>query len=429
MTVGRVVHLASHLPRLDRAEQQRVLAHEAIHVAQQSGRGPSAGITDLEAEADRLTAPALAGVPVNPRLHAAATLALADDRVPAPKDLLDVERAKKRREVLLRYQDRLEGNQAALEGERADLRGRRAHLDESMKETLDLLTLASSSGVPGLGVPPTVDSYHKEEQKKLDGLNKQPITVKMTATAIRLQVRFQVRFEGLTQQQAEAQFPTLKKNFEKGVKDTWDQKLRPSVLDGRTLEVVPDMSLISAKAPRDMNYWLITVRPTDRGPMAYAGKSLGSAPGGVPTSVTDPLVDGGVMSIPPSHILLPETLGHETLHLFGMVDRYAIIPPALSKTHKQGTEPLRKTTRPDPLGGQGGKILEEDLGFALEASGAYRQAAASPVSGTEGMDLMAVRAELRRVQDIIDAGRDPRSLIRERKDFRDKIRQSAEDLP
>jgi uncharacterized membrane protein YqiK len=44
------------------------------------------------------------------------------------------------------------------------------------------------------------------------------------------------------------------------------------------------------------------------------------------------------------------------------------------------------------------------------------------------MDLMAVLAELKRVQEIIDAGQDPHSLIPERKDFRDKILESAQDL-
>jgi hypothetical protein len=44
------------------------------------------------------------------------------------------------------------------------------------------------------------------------------------------------------------------------------------------------------------------------------------------------------------------------------------------------------------------------------------------------MDLMAVFAELKRVQEIIDAGRDPHSLIHERKDFREKVLESVQDL-
>ena len=168
VTVGRVVHLASHLPHLDRIEQRRVLAHEAVHVAQQSGHGPSAGIAELEADL-RLTAQAAAGTPTRVRLHADAALTLADDRLPTPKDRLDVERAKKRREVLLRYKDILEGNQATLEGERAELRARRAHLDESMKETLDLLDQAYKLGVPGVGKPTTVASYHQEERRNWPG--------------------------------------------------------------------------------------------------------------------------------------------------------------------------------------------------------------------------------------------------------------------
>ena len=138
------------------------------------------------------------------------------------------------------------------------------------------------------------------------------------------------------------------------------------------------------------------------------------------------------MSLPPIAITDSKVLGHETLHLFGMVDRYAILPPALTPTGKQENVPLRDENllgkRSDPLGDAEGKILDEDLGFVLDEFGVYQQANFTPTASTEGMNLNEVLAELKKVEEIIKLGRDPNSMIRERKDFNDKIGKTAEDL-
>ena len=421
VTVDGVVHLAPFLPALPPAERNRILAHEAVHAAQQAGPGPAAARSDLEAEADALAQGVLAGADVRPAHTAAPGMALRDDRVPSPRDRLDVERAKQRREVLLRYKAALEGGQAQLTGERSDLAARRRRLDQTMTETLDLLAV--------IGPGKTVADYEQEEQKKLAGLNRAPVSVVLTPDAVKLVVRFQVRYEGLTDAAARTRFPVLESSLRKGIQDTWNQRLPARVLGGRTFELAPEVSLVSATAARDRGFWLITVRPTDQGPLAYGATSLGVAPNNLPTSATDPLVDGGVMSIPPSHETKPEVLGHETLHLFAMVDRYALIPAQFSKTGKPGEQPLRETgRRRDPLGGSGGKILEEDIGYVLEATGVYDRVSAAATNQTGGMSYPQVLGELERVEEIIRLGRDPHSLIPERKDFRREVLKSAEDL-
>ena len=123
------------------------------------------------------------------------------------------------------------------------------------------------------------------------------------------------------------------------------------------------------------------------------------------------------MSIPPSHIEKPEILGHETIHLFGLVDRYF--------TDRGGENfQLRDTKgRKDPLGAEEetgdvkGKILEEDLGFILSELDVYPT-----------IPYADVLAELRDVEETIRTGRDPKSMIKKRQNFDDKTIKTAEDL-
>src|SRR4051794_12689311 len=61
VTEDRIVHLAPHVAWLPPAERQRIVAHEAVHAAQQSAPGPTASRPDLEAEADALAAGVVTG--------------------------------------------------------------------------------------------------------------------------------------------------------------------------------------------------------------------------------------------------------------------------------------------------------------------------------------------------------------------------------
>jgi Domain of unknown function (DUF4157) len=414
MTLGRVVHLSSGMQRLAPTEQRRVLAHEAVHVAQGSAPGPSAPRDRLEIEAHHLSQRLLSGHRVRPRLHADAMMPLADDGGPLPNDVIAVRRAKERREVLLRYKAIYEGSKNAndVPTERQAILDKREHLDDTMAKRLTESEKYSGKKSPD------VDQYREQERKNLAALNRKPITLEVSTTAIRIHVRFQVRFEGLTGKAATERFLVLKQNLQQGIHEVWDQNLKGGVLPGRTFELVPEINLVANNAARDDNFWLITVRATDKGPMVYEKTPLGEAPEGAPTSVTDPTVGGGVMSLPPSHVDMPDILGHETLHLFGLVDRYITIAGL-------GEFGLRDTGgRQDPLGADEdtgkvkGKILDEDLGFVLDQVGVYPKGSYSEVM-----------AELNQVDEIIKTGRDPKSLIRKRKDFNPEMVKQTEDLP
>ena len=128
------------------------------------------------------------------------------------------------------------------------------------------------------------------------------------------------------------------------------------------------------------------------------------------------------MSLPPVAMTQPGVLGHETLHLFGMVDRYALISG--KEKGKELEAPLRADEsdplsggEKDPQTGLGGKIAEGDVGFALEAIDPDRS-----ISDTD------VRIELKRLEKVIQTGRDPDSMIKKRQDFNDKTIKTAEDL-
>jgi hypothetical protein len=401
MTLGRAVHLSSAFPQLEPAEQQRVLAHEAVHLEQHSSPGPAASREMLEREANVLSSHVLSGQAPHPQLHADPATPLADeDGGPLPGDRLAVERAQARLKVLERVK------------ERQDILGRRERLDNSMKKRLGQIEAEFKQKGP------SVQDYRDQEQANLLLRNEKPVTLEITPTAIRIHARFQVRFEGLKDEAARAKYAVLERNFQKGVRDTWNQKLSSAVMGGRTLEMLPELHFVSSTAQRDPNFWLITVRPKDDSPMDYEGTSLGVAPGGVPTAATDSTLDGGVMSLPPIIVDQPNILGHETLHLFGMVDRYAIIPAAKSPTHQQEDLPLRDTQdRKDPLGEAEGQILEEDVGFVLYALGAYP-------TGTES----EISKEIDTLKEIIRKGRDPNSLIRKRKDFTREMVKQTDDL-
>ena len=364
-------------------------------------------------EANELSQRVLSGHPVQPRFHADATMALADDGGPLPNDVIAVRKAKARREVLLRHKALFEGSaNTDLAAERKNILEKRARLDDTMSKRL-----RESQKYTGKKSP-DVEEYREQERKNLAALNRKPIKLEVTTTTVRIRARFQVRFEGLTDKDAAKKFPTLKQSLQQGIRDIWNQKLAGSVLPGRTFEMVPEITLVSSAAARDDNFWLISVRPTDKGPLVYEKTSLGKAPDGAPTSVTDPKVGSGVMSIPPSHIGKPDVLGHETLHLFGIVDRYLTIT-------NLGEFGLRDTKgRQDPLGADEetgkikGKILEEDLGFVLDQFGVYPD-----------MTFSQVEAELKQVEEIIRTGRDPNSLIKKRKGFERETVKQAEDLP
>lgn len=263
-------------------------------------------------------------------------------------------------------------------------------------------------------------------------LNRRPMHLDIDDTEVRWTLKFEARFED---PKMASRIDDLRTTLNAAIESMWNQQLHGPTFGGRRLIIVADVTRVSVTAPRDYDYWLITVRSTDSGPAVYPGCSMPPADPDRPTSITDSTCDGGVMSVPPSHLSKPEVLGHELAHLFGLVDRYSI-QRAYIKTEKKWKtieESTRQTHgRPDPLGAEKtGKILPEDIGFLFEQLGVYQAEESRGLDTLRrleagGLDIVRVRAEIDRLKEIIRTGHDPRSLIKFRTDWRDKMLQ---DLP
>jgi Domain of unknown function (DUF4157) len=362
----------------------------------------------LERQADTVAARVLAAAPAQKvaptRRPDAGGVVQRQPAVPSPQDRATVEQARARLKVLEPMLAKLQGSQVAIEADRLRVLADRQALDAGSAEP------ASS-----------VKQKQEREGSNWSGLNLAPVTIAMNADAIVVSVRFHVRFEDPAMK---GRFAELQSTLNAGVDLVWKKKLE-GVFAGRTFTVVPELTLVDAAAPRDRKFWLITVRTVSTGvAVTYPGCTLDQPDPHVPTSVTDSTCDGGVMSIPPAHITNAGVLGHELLHLFGLIDRYMLLS-------QQGTTqfmlvPTRETHgRPDPLGGEDGTILREDLGYLLDKLGVYKRE-----SQRQAPALGIVETEVRRLRRIVELGYDPDSLVRTipPKDFNDKVIKSAEDL-
>lgn len=417
VTRGGAIYVSGDAARLPVPRFGRLLAHEAVHVAQQLDGGGTAPPAEAEVEAQRLEAGALAGVVPEPRLRTDPDALLRD----TPHEQAVVERARRRKALLERYLAEWgvrNVRRLRTERERTALVGERERLDSQM----------AVLSPPG--------TYEAIERGHLAALNRRPLRVEVTADTVRFHVKLQVRFEGrLSDREASGQFAILRNSLTAGIRTVWNQRLSGEAFGGRTFELIPTIELVPARAVRNRDYWLVTVRPTDTGPIEYEGTSLGEAISGLPTSATDPTVDGGVMSIPPRHVNQPDTLGHETLHLFGLVDRYRSVthvPPGGQPVNR--TDPLRPTGgRPDPLATEHGPILREDMAYLFERLGVYEMEQTRGLDTlrqleAQGMDQAMVTVELHRQEEIIRLGYDPRSMIPERRSFMKELIESVDQL-
>jgi uncharacterized protein DUF4157 len=391
-TIGRSIVFGPGEYSPDTGEGRRLIAHELAHVAQQGE-----GETQVQRQSTQKPKPA---------------------QPQTPHDRMVVERAKKRLALLNKYVDQY----AAREGRRLRSKPERDALLEK-REKMD---------IEGFNPFAEIEQRGKMESQRIAALNTRPLKIELSENEVRFKVKFHVRFEDPKQ---ESKFGELKSSLLRGIELVWNQTLRGQVFGGRKFTVEPEIVKVAATAGRDMNYWLITVRAADTGAVNYPGCTLDQPPPDTPTSVTDPTCDGGVMSIPPSHISKPDILGHELLHLFGFVDRYmmqTIMAPG--KKPRVVIESTRKTGgRPDPLGSETGPVLAEDLAFLFDRLGIYEMEenrgldALRELEG-QGLGLGLVLGEIHRQEEIIEAGRDPHSLIPIRKDFTDKMIKQAEDL-
>lgn len=344
----------------------------------------------------------------------------ADPRASTPYDRMVVERARRRLRLLERYV--------------GEWQVREARRLRTARERTPLLESRSRMDREGTDIGEAVSpgSRIREEERNLARLNRLPLDIQVTEQEVRIRIRFHVRFED---PRLANRLADLRAGLQQGIDLVWNQELRGEVFAGRRLAIEPELTPVSPTAARDQNYWLITVRPTDRAPAAYPGCTLPPVPAGAPTSVTDSSCDGGVMSIPPAHVTLGHVLGHEMLHLFGLVDRYALVQGVTAagvRWHRN--DPTRATRgRRDPLGAEQARILPEDLSFLFDRLGVYEMEENRGLDTLRslegrGLTLGAVSVEIHRLEETIRLGRDPHSLLPIRRDFTDTMTRGAEGL-
>ncbi len=383
--------------------QVLLYAHEAVHVAQQNATsGVQGDRNSLEAEATKLAPAVAAGLPVQASLKANPSIPLFQGpQGPTVEELRELDRLweatrgpGRRRITRLRHYRRILAQRESLSEARGNME--RLPPDEASQDryvmTLlgkiyELLPVVSAAARAratqdirwlmatrreraraGLSLDP-VNFREIYERLLISTMNRRALTIDVTNFAIFIDIRFQVQFEGRTDEQAQAALPELERNLRAGMEAVWDQELTQPPFVERQLYVRPYVQLLTGRATRDPARILITVRPTDSGPLNFEGQPIvpleEQQTGDTrPISVTRTDLAGGVMSIPPRHIARPSVLGHETLHLFGLIDRYAI---------RDGSEiPMRSLGgRDDPLGAQEGTILDEDLDFIFRELGIY----------------------------------------------------------
>lgn len=362
--------------------------------------------SSLEQEADQVAEHIVS------KKHPAVSLIQRQPRPPSPHDQALVARAKKRLAIIEPQIDLMEQNQLDIQVERRDILQQRERLDIESFEA-DLAAVIQND--------PLLRQHIEDDF--LSKLNRKPVDFIITNTDVVITVNFQVLFEDPAMI---TRFKELQASFKKGLDIVWNHTMSGNVFGGRKLSVVPTFTLMNAKTPRDHNTWLIFIQKTDSSPITYAGCNS-PATGGVPTSITDVTCDGGTIFVPPLHISKPGVLGHELLHLFGLVDRNFSEMPVVAP----GTPPvvinhsLRTTPgRPDPLGADDGTILREDLGFLFDRFGVYDKEERRSTLGLSSLALEAMR-----LREIIRLGYDPNSLLpKPPKDFTDRMIRDAENL-
>lgn len=345
------------------------MAHETVHAAQQSRTGGPFFSRDLlEAEAQLLAPELQSGRAVWPRLCAPASMVLAD----TPKEPTEAELEE------LRKIDRQELIDARTRIAELRARQRRYRAIAKAREPLrDLRKSLDKSDITG-----QLDVLDPEGD--IRRINPLPVSVETTSDLVRMTVRFQVMFDGRTDKEAQALFPTLKASLQTGFTAAWNQTLTMGPFAGREFELVPDVTLVPDGSKRNPSYYLIQVRPKDLDTPMYQGKPIPGADIAtkVPTSITDPERDSGVMSIPPSHIQKPDVLAHETAHLFGLVDRYVLktegkrTKTVPMRTYQKGEKRVdllagKERWLDEPASHSGEVIFQEDLDVVFENMGVY----------------------------------------------------------
>lgn len=337
-------------------EVRGLLAHETVHLAQQTGKGHPASPALLEAEARYLSANVLAGQPVWPVLSGNAGVALK-----APPGKPNEPTVEELRAIDEAYKAAMRPARIKLDHLRAQLN----YLKQLKKLMVERQPLETSRDVLDLSTGGNTRQRIAETMLMLLA-NRKPLWTHVMPPQeefpgeIEIEAHFQAAFLGRKAADARPDFNKLQKSLETGVQKVWGQTLgaMPSLVKNYTFTVTPTAAQVEETAPRNDNFWLISVDPANKRAETHAE------------------VNGGVMTIAPTDVDKPDTLGHESLHLIGLTDRYRDNLLTKHSESVRGTNTAGAgtgATRNDPLDTGKGPILHEDLDYLFVNLGTYEK--------------------------------------------------------
>jgi hypothetical protein len=433
-TVGEHVAFADGEYRPGTIAGDALLAHELAHVVQQDEARVAAtplhkaedSGAPLENEADAIALSAVASlwghelgiVPEakaglrakGPATRGQMSLSRCGaDKKPEEKlmthDEMVVERAKQMLPILYKYRDEL-----VTRDNRGETRRRLLASRQKMED-------------PQL----TAQGVEADETDRLARTNQRPVKIEYGDKKVTFRVRFHAEF---SDPKHESEFGRLQAAVAEGAALVW-HKESGAVLEDKEFEVIPEVTKVEAGAERDLDYWLISVRPTDESPPSHPGCTF--EPEGEKTvAQTNPFCAGGLISLPPRMIGNSFVMGHEMGHLFGLRDRYLMV--------SQGDKIETGSRRELPAGKESAldnrkwKMLDEDVAFVLDRVGVYeieenrglttlRQIEQRGGGGLPWVNHLIEKQEL-----ILKLGYDPERLYRGRTKFDDRHVRSGESL-
>ncbi len=234
------------------------------------------------------------------------------------------------------------------------------------------------------------------EPTLVNSIDQNAINIVVTPIDIAININIQVYFEN--QNRSTTEYSTLVRNFELGVNQIWSRRLSgfPSLVQGRRFRIIPNLQLSNSRDRNPNNFQIF-----------------------ISSSVSRANTVNNVMSISPSDLRNPNTLGHESLHFFGLSDRYVDIfnnntgqsqsvpgrgidPVEAERNMRTGT-PSNATgvTRNDPLDTGTGPILNEDLDFVFANVGVYEQTILSNLSSEQNVLIQRMgRGYIRTINEL-----------------------------
>ncbi len=242
------------------------------------------------------------------------------------------------------------------------------------------------------------------ESDLMKTVNRNALRIHVTPVSIEMEINLEVYFaNGDT-----ADYATLARNLRIGLSRIWGRRLSrlPSLVSNRSFQLIPNIRLSHSSETSDDAFQILV------SPSRNRAETINN-----------------VMNIAPSDINNPDTLGHESLHLLGLADRYVdllnnetgevqsasargIGPVEAHNNRRSGrTSNSTGVTRDDPLDMGTGAILHEDLDSVFANVGIYEQVIMSNLTPEQNVLIRRMgRGYIRSIPELTEEANTSRHL-------------------